>query len=117
MSKHNETGLKGEQIAEKFLLSKGYQIMHRNWVWGKKEIDLIGIKDDILVFIEVKTRGTHYFGYPEEAVNQRKQGYLRQAAAAFLEAFPKYKKVQFDVISILLEDGETKEIHHIIDAF
>ena len=55
--------------------------------------------------------------FPEEAVTPQKQQHLKEAATAFLEAFPDYKKVQFDVVSVLFKDEVTKEIHHIEDAF
>ncbi len=117
MSKHNETGIKGEQIAEKFLLAKGYIFLHRNWCHGKKEIDLIMQKDDLLVFVEVKTRSGAYFGFPEEAVNRQKQAHLKSAASAFVGQFPRYTKVQFDIISIVLERDNPKEVLHFEDAF
>ena len=117
MSKHNETGVKGEQIAEKYLLEKGHHLLHRNWCFGKKEVDLITQKDDMLVFTEVKTRSRLDYGFPEEAVNMRKQEYLKTAAEAFLAAFPSYKKIQFDIISVYMERNRIKEIRHFEDAF
>ena len=117
MAKHNETGIKGEQIAQKFLQKKGYNILHANWCFGKKEVDLIAEKNNLLVFIEVKTRANAVFGYPEEAVNARKIGYLKEAATQFIDINPQYKKVQFDIISILLHGETIKEILHFEDAF
>ena len=117
MSKHNETGVKGEQIAEKFLLEKGYLVLHKNWCFEKKEIDIVVQKGDMLVFVEVKTRTNLYFGFPEEAVNLKKQEYLKTAAEAFLDTFPGYLKVQFDIISIHIKNDEVKEVFHFEDAF
>ncbi len=94
MSKHNETGIKGEQIAGIFLLNKGYSILFTNWRHGKKEVDIIAQKDEFLIFIEVKTRTNFNFGFPEESVNTKKKNFLRAAAEAFLELNPplfKYK--------------------------
>lgn len=117
MAKHNETGIKGEQIAENFLIKKGYTILQRNWCFEKKEIDLIALKDDLLVFVEVKTRNRYDFGYPEEAVGPRKQGYLKIAAEAFMDNNKEYVKARFDVISIWFDKDEVKEILHVEDAF
>lgn len=117
MSKHNETGLNGEQIAENFLKNKGYIILYRNWYAGKKEVDIIAKHKDILVFIEVKTRSNFDFGYPEEAVTEKKQAYLKAAADTFLEEFPEYTKLRFDIVSVQLEKGIAKEIVHFEDAF
>lgn len=117
MSKHNETGLKGERIAEKFLQEKGYVTLHRNWCFGKKEIDLVMHKKDTLVFVEVKTRSRMDFGFPEEAVDRRKKEFLLTAAEAYLSEFSGHRKVQFDVVSVQLEKDEVKEIVHFEDAF
>ncbi|OJW81844.1 MAG: hypothetical protein BGO69_15205 [Bacteroidetes bacterium 46-16] len=117
MAKHNETGIKGEQIAENFLLKKGYRILHCNWRFGRKEVDIIAEKDKVLVFVEVKTRSSYHFGYPEEAVNLKKQGFLKLAAEAFLETEPSYTYARFDTISILLERGSPTEVLHFEDAF
>src|SRR6202012_1929813 len=105
MSKHNKIGIKGEQIAAEFLLNKGYIILHRNWRSGKKELDIIAFKDNVLVITEIKTRSGIDFAFPEEAVNKKKQQFIRQAAAAFLDANPVYKNMRFDIVSVLM-DGE-----------
>lgn len=117
MSKHNETGINGENIAANFLLKNGFTILHRNWCHGKKEIDIIASKDDLLIFIEIKTRTSFDFGFPEEAVTLRKQNYLKAAAEAFLEDKPQYLKIRFDIVSVLLENDNAKEIVHFEDAF
>src|SRR3954464_4724879 len=86
MSKHSKIGIKGEQIAADYLLNKGYIILHRNWRSGKKEIDLIALKDNVLIVMEIKTRTNFDFGFPEEAVNRKKQSFLKSAAAVFIDA-------------------------------
>lgn len=117
MSKHNETGIKGEQIAEKFLLDKGYLLLHRNWRAGKKEVDIIVLKADVVIFVEVKARTGQAFGYPEDAVGYSKQDFLKKAAEAYLDSYPQYSKIQFDIISINFNTQEVYEIVHFEDAF
>jgi putative endonuclease len=117
MSKHNETGEKGEQIAQNFLIDKGYNILFRNWKYGKKEVDIITHKNDMLVVVEVKTRFSHDFGYPEQFVTKQKQKFLKTAAEAFMHARPEFQKIQFDVISVILQNDHPKEIVHFEDAF
>ena len=117
MAKHNETGIKGEQIAENFLLKKGYTILRCNWRFGRREVDIIALQDNVLVFIEVKTRSSHYFGYPEEAVGVKKQAFLKEAATAFMEMESQYTAARFDTISILLDKDLVKEVIHFEDAF
>src|ERR1700679_2883861 len=117
MSKHSKIGIKGEQIAAKFLLNKGYIILHHNWRSGKKEIDLIAHKDDVLVVVEIKTRTNFDFGFPEEAVNRKKQSFLKSAAAVFIDNNPQYAIIRFDIVSILMDEHEVKEIVHFEEAF
>jgi len=117
MSKHNKIGIKGEQIAADFLLNKGYIIVHKNWRSGKKEVDIIAFKDNMLVIAEIKTRSSLDFGFPEEAVNHKKQQYLKAAADAFMSDNPQYLNIRFDIISILLDGNDIKEIVHFEEAF
>ena len=117
MSKHSKIGIKGEQIAANFLLNKGYIILHRNWRSGKKEIDIIATKDDVVAIIEIKTRTNFDFGFPEEAVNRNKQRFLKSAAEAFINDNPHYPVIRFDIISILIEGEQVKEIVHFEEAF
>ena len=117
MAKHNETGIKGEEIAENFLQTKGYKILHRNWRWEKKEVDIIAETNSLLVFIEVKTRSASHFGFPEDAVGHQKQDYLKTAAGEFLHQYPIYTQIRFDIISIITQKGLIKEIVHFEDAF
>ncbi len=117
MFKHKQTGIKGEQIAVKFLQNSGYSILERNWRHGKKEVDIIAKKDDILIIAEVKTRNNYDFGFPEEAVNTKKQEFLREAAMAYIEIHRQHTDIRFDIISILLDKEAVKEILHFEAAF
>lgn len=117
MSKHNKIGIKGEQIAADFLLNKGYKILCRNWRSGRKEIDVIAAKDDVLVIFEIKTRSGMDFGFPEEAVNRKKQTFLKEAASAYVNEHPEYTNIRFDIISVLMDGEAVKEIIHFEEAF
>ncbi len=117
MSKHNEIGIKGEQLAAEFLLNKGYIIIERNWRAGKKEVDIIAFKDNVLAVIEIKTRSSNDLLFPEEAVNRKKKDNLRAAAAVFVSDKPQYINIRYDIISVLMEFGTAKEIIHFEEAF
>jgi putative endonuclease len=117
MSKHNKIGIKGEQIAADYLLNKGYNILHRNWRSSHKEIDIIAVNNDILAIVEIKTRSRKDISFPEEAVTHKKQQYLKDAANDFCCLFPQYINIRFDIISILIDKEEVKEIIHFEEAF
>lgn len=117
MAKHKETGIKGEQIARNFLENLGYNILFTNWRFEKKEVDIIATHNNLLIFVEVKTRTSFDFGYPEEAVDSKKQTFLKTAADEFLYLHPQHEQLRFDIISILLKGDAVKELKHIEDAF
>lgn len=117
MPHHLETGLIGEQMADKFLVKKGFTILDKNWRKGHWEIDIIATKDDFLHFIEVKTRRSTQFGHPEESVTKTKLRNLIKAAEVYCSAFPKCKKISFDILSILILDNTPPEYFFIEDVY
>ena len=114
--KNKILGDQGESIAINHLINKGYKILESNWRVGRLEVDIIAMDDDILVFIEVKTRNTSYFGFPENAVNNKKKRFLTNAANAFINHGNLDNENRFDIVSIIIEN-EQFELEHIEDAF
>lgn len=97
-------GRDGEYFAAKYLEDSGYEVLCRNFRCRAGEIDIIAEKDDVISFVEVKTRGGEYFGFPEAAVNRRKQDKMRMVAEYYLtKNGVEARDVQFDVIAIELE--------------
>jgi putative endonuclease len=117
LSKHNELGKQGETLACTYLTDKGHLILETNFRYAHKEIDIISLCGDVLVFTEIKARSSYAFGYPEEAVNQRKQNLLKQAAEYYCLDKPQYVKLRFDVLSLLVNEGKITEALHFEDAF
>ena len=116
MAHHNITGKVGEQMALGYLLQKGFVILHQNWRHSHWEVDVIASLDGILHFIEVKTRRTKKFGYPEEDVSRKKVTNLINASEEFLYAHPEWKRIQFDILSINLLKNEPAEFFFIEDV-
>lgn len=113
-----QTGDQGEDIAEKFLIEKGYEIILRNYRYGHGEIDIIAKDKDVLVFVEVKSRHNLDFGYPEEQITPSKQKQIRKIADAYLwENEIENQNCRIDVIGILFHGKKDPDINHIIDAF
>lgn len=109
-------GIKGEELAVRFLKKKGYRIISRNFKTPIGEVDIIAHDENILVFIEVKTRSDDSFGRPFEAVNHRKKEKLKKVALYYLKHHRNDMPLRFDVLSIEM-DGEKSTIEHIVDAF
>jgi putative endonuclease len=115
MTDHIKTGSKGEKLATEFLENNGYKILEKNWRSGRYEIDIIAEEKNILVFIEVKTRTTDYYGYPEESVNKTKQDHILQAAEDYVILNNINREIRFDIISIII-NGNIQKIYHVVDA-
>jgi putative endonuclease len=115
MPDHIKTGSKGEQLATDFLENNGYKILEKNWRSGRYEIDIIAEEKNILVFVEVKTRTTDYYGYPEESVNKTKQDHILQAAEDYVIQHNINKEIRFDIVSIII-NGNIQKIYHVVDA-
>ena len=109
-----DTGNQGEQEAVTYLEKLGHHILHRNWKHRKKEIDIISSYHQVLHFTEVKTRTGSGFGTPEQAVNTRKIQHIQSAASAFLEIYPQWKRISFDVLAIEITPAAV-QIHYFQD--
>lgn len=66
----------GEKVAADYLKSKGYSIVDRNVRTPYGEIDIIAGSEDLLIFVEVKTRTTTNYGMPETSVTQQKRKHI-----------------------------------------
>jgi putative endonuclease len=111
MATHNELGAQGETMAVQFLMAKNYQIVAINWRWQKAEVDIIAQINDTLVFVEVKTRSSDTFVKPEEAVHEKKQLLLIEAAEAYCEGNNIEMELRFDVITIIHQGNKTITKH------
>lgn len=112
-----QTGQTGEEMAARLLVSSQYEIIARNYRWAQGEIDLIARKDDVLVFVEVKTATTPNFGTPESWVDARKQAQIGKAAMHYLQENQiDDLDCRFDVIAVTQESGRWN-VEHFENAF
>lgn len=117
MASHNDLGDTGEDLAQGYLVQKGYNILERNWRYSKGEIDLIAMDQEVLVFIEVKTRSGIGFGRPEEFVTDLKTDIISKTAAAYMSKIGHEWSIRFDVIGIVIPRYGNPQITHFEDAF
>lgn len=118
MEQRKQLGNDSESLAGRFLMQKGYQIVETNFSCKRGEIDLIARKDDLLVFVEVRSKTSAQYGQPLETVNRKKQEKIRKAAEYYLYVHPELAGLycRFDVISILWQNGKVR-LNWIADAF
>ncbi|MFA6215652.1 MAG: YraN family protein [Patescibacteria group bacterium] len=95
-------GQLGEKLAAKYLKRSGYQILKANYRRREGEIDLICRKNNLIIFVEVKTRTGTGFGWPEEAVTESKIEKIEQSARHYLQDNNLNLPWQIDVISLIV---------------
>lgn len=113
---HIELGQRGEEIAVHFLRTKGYEIVDRNYRWGKGELDVVCKRNGMLVVAEVKTRNSNALGAPYLSVTRTKQRQIIKIANHYLLEKNLNMEVRFDVISIVL-NRQLMDLEHIESAF
>ncbi|MDR0785730.1 MAG: YraN family protein [Treponema sp.] len=114
IKKSVEKGRQGETRAAAFLEDHGFVVLERNVRSEYGEVDIIAQKEDIIVFIEVKTWTTFNIDSIQYSIDKKKQTRIIKTAEIFLLAHPEFDKLsmRFDVIFI---SGET--FTHIQNAF
>src|SRR5215207_1014662 len=116
MALHNELGKYGERLAVAFLTDADFKILFQNWRHSYYEIDIISSRDNILHFIEIKTRRSLHFGFPEADVDNKKLEKLMIAAEEFLYQHPEWERVQYDILSIYISKSAAPEFLFIEDV-
>lgn len=121
MAHKHDLGKRGEQMAVKYLLNKGFEILETSWRYSRCEVDII-CKDcreedwETTVFVEVKTRSSTYYGYPEDFVSPAQQKRLAKAAEAYMYENDLNGEMRFDIVAIHIAPQNTV-LKHIEDAF
>lgn len=107
-------GCVGENLAADYLVSSGYKIVARNWRHKNGELDIIALRKNTIVAVEVKTRTGTEFGSPFDAINATKRKRLRILFGAWLaETKGKYSIARIDGIGIVIVPDIGANIVHI----
>jgi len=115
MAESHVFGIEAEEFAVRFLKSKGYCILHRNWKYGHKELDIICTDGRYLVVVEVKARRQRYFPSPEDLISYTKESFLLEAAEHYLYAYQVSLPLRIDLVSII-RWGPRTDIEHLEDV-
>lgn len=116
MTTTKQIGDRGESIAKDYLENQGYFILETNYRYQKSEVDIIALKENVLAFVEVKTRKQNTLTSPESSVDNKKQKLLISAAQAYVEQNDLDIESRFDIISVTYTEKES-EVEHIREAF
>lgn len=93
-------GKEAEASAAKYLVSQGCTILSTNYRYGRDEIDIVALDGEFLVFVEVKSRSSAKFGYPEEAVSSAKARRIVHAAEQYILDMDWQGDIRFDIVSV-----------------
>ena len=118
--KNRDLGKLGEEMAAAHLTEKGYRILERNYRCPLGEVDLVARDGETLVFVEVKSRSSLAYGYPQEGVTASKKRKLEQLAVYYMgEKGWKGEQCRFDVAAVRVgrRNGKLESIDIITDAF
>src|ERR1700722_2657366 len=109
---HQRTGRRGEEAAYFYLRRLGYVMVARNFRSPRRrgEIDLIAWDNDVLCFIEVKTRTTRDVKPAEAAVDRDKQRGLAAVADEYLRDVAPSCRWRFDVVSLYYEHQSSQPL-------
>lgn len=120
MKKYNKLiGDYGEDCATKYLISNGYEILERNYKCPLGEIDIICFKDNILSFVEVKSRFNFSYGLPREAVNFKKKQKIKAISSWYImNSKIEDVNIEYDIVEVYLDDNNVEyKIEFIRNAF
>jgi putative endonuclease len=115
---HLRRGALGERAAKKHLQKLGLKFLTANFRSERGEIDLIFRDADCLVFVEVKARSSEDWTRPAAAVDARKKRLISQTALDYLRRLKNPEvKIRFDIVEVLLHDGDVREVRHLPNTF
>lgn len=115
---HLRRGRVGEEAARRTLAAAGLKFLAANFRHEAGEIDLVFRDGNGLVFVEVKTRSSEDWTRPAAAVDAEKRRRISRTALAYLGRIGNPKVVfRFDIVEVLLKDGEVAEVRHLVNAF
>ena len=112
----HEKGRRGEEEAARFLGGQGYRIVARNFRSRRGEVDIVALKDETVVFVEVKKWDALPRDSLEHSLSDTKRGRILQTSRLFLERHPEYLdfRVRFDLIHL---HGTPTRVRHLENAF
>ena len=96
------SGRSGEDAAAAYLRRNGYLIVERNFRKRVGEVDIIAVEGGTIAFCEVKSWERMPMSGLEHALNRRKQGRIIRTSLWYLNAHPRYKRLQprFDLLFV-----------------
>ncbi|MCF7845493.1 MAG: YraN family protein [Candidatus Pacebacteria bacterium] len=116
MYSKQKVGIRGEDVACRYLQENGFQVLERNYKTKYVEMDLVALKDDEVVFVEVRTKTGERFGSPEETIKKDKIRRLKRGAVGYAQRKNYEGQYRIDLICVVLNNqGEVERVTHYED--
>ena len=112
MTAAQQAGAEAEEIAARFLVLQGLQVVERNFRTRLGEIDVVARDGETLVFVEVRLRTREDFGGAAESIDSNKRRRIVAAANGYLALLGREPPCRFDVVTV-----EGRRAHWIRAAF
>lgn len=107
------TGYIGENIAREHLLSKGMDLLEKNYRAAGGEIDLIMKEEETVVFVEVKTRVYSGDLSAYQAIDAGKRARISKAALHYIKSKGLFETAcRFDAVIITGQPPQARIEHH-----
>ena len=112
-------GMQGEELTAKYLTGLGFKVITKNFHSRYGELDLIAANENLILFVEVKTRKANSLVLPAEAVFYSKIKRIIKTAAIFLEKNKQLNFLQprFDVSEVVIKSSDSINLNYIENAF
>ncbi len=111
-------GFAAEETAAAWLAERGYTVLDRNFTVRQGEVDLVVRNEEVLAFVEVRSRKGDDFGTPEATIGTRK---IRRVVTAARHWLARYGDagldIRFDVIAVDRSPRGSGEVRHLPAAF
>jgi len=110
--KRQTTGALGEKLAAEYITQRGYRILTTNYRVKEGEVDIIAMDGDCLVFVEVRTKTSRFYGTPEESITPTKKAHLMAVASRYIEKLEKLPaNWRIDVVAVEMDSrGKVKRL-------
>ena len=118
MTNTHPLGVHGEDLATRYFEREGWRILARNFRVGHKEIDLVVRRDELVAFVEVKTRTSAAYGHPLEAITAAKRREIERVARAWVARHGlRGDDYRFDAIAIRCSGDHAPVLEHVPNAW
>ena len=113
-------GQRAEQAVAEYLEDAGFSIVARNLRLGYLELDIVARRRELIVVVEVRTRGAGAWTTAFESLGRTKRERIRRAGQRLwrtrYQRDPSVERLRFDAASVRFQDGNA-EVEYVIAAF